>query len=567
MSGLEELSWEDLVDRLRTLQERDETPHVGQDSARVVHELHVYQIELEMQNRELREAQQRIELSRARYAELYDRAPVGYATLDPKGVLLEVNLTAATLFGREREHVVGLPFIAAAGIKHHSAFFSHLRETARAERGPRDVELEANDGNRILRLTTTVNFAGGSQIVGFRTVIDDVTERRRAEAERGELAGERQARAEADTANRMKDQFLGIVSHELRTPLNAILGWLHILGARNSEPDLVARGLDVMRRNGSALARIVDDILDVSRIVSGKFHIELKKADLGEVVQAALEQARAAAQKKRVELGESIDRRCLVLGDGVRLQQVVTNLLSNAIKFTREGGHVALSLERQVEAIRLEVRDDGIGIEPADLPHVFEHFRQADSSNARAHSGLGLGLAIARHIVEAHGGSIEARSEGRGRGAVFTVVLPSRVVSLSSPPPPPPGLRTIRGIKVLYVDDEPDALELAALTLGGLGAIVRTASSVDDAIEQVSSFTPDVIVSDIAMPDRDGYDFIRQVREMPLPCSDIPAVALTAYARAADAERAMRAGFTRHLAKPVEPDTLARIIAALVPER
>jgi PAS domain S-box-containing protein len=567
MSGLEELSWEELVDRLRALQERAAATDTGQNAARLVHELHVHQIELEMQNRELREAQQRIELSRARYAELYDRAPVGYVTMDPKGVILEINLTAAALFGREREQLVGLPFIAAANIMNPPAFFAHLRECAVNEKTARDVELEASRGKRVLRLTTTPNIAGGRQVVGFRTMIADVSEHRRAEADRAQLEDERHARAEADAANRMKDQFLGIVSHELRSPLSAILGWANLMSARSSEPELLVRGLQVMRRNGQALARIVDDILDVSRIVSGKLHIELKKTDAHEVVQTALELARAAARKKNIELRESIQRNSLVVGDAVRLQQVVSNLLSNALKFTRDGGHVEVSLGRHDGNVRLTVRDDGVGIDAADLPHVFEHFRQADSSATRSHAGLGLGLAIARHIVEAHGGTIEAHSDGRGRGALFTVDLPTRVASTSSAPPPRHAPRPIAGIKVLYVDDEPDALELAALTLGAQGAEVRTASSVDAAIELLSSFTPDVVVSDIAMPDLDGYDFIRRLREMPLPWSDIPAVALTAYARATDAERALRAGFTRHLAKPVEPDALAGVISTIVPEQ
>jgi signal transduction histidine kinase len=567
--SLSELSWSQLVQRLRTLEDRNA------EEERVVHDLHVHQVELEMQNRELREAQQRLEASRARYAELYDQAPIGYLTLDESATIVEINLTGALLLGRERENLIGAPFVATAGVRNPGAFFAHLRECASGRASTADIEIATPKGPLAVQLTTKANIGAGGRVHGCRMSMSDVTERRRSESEKlALLENERRARAEADTANQMKDQFLGIVSHELRTPLNAILGWTQILGARSGEPDLFPRGLAVMQRNGELLARIVDDILDVSRIVSGKLRIVMKKIALDETVTSALEQARAAAESKRITMRSNIAPNCKVTGDAQRLQQVVSNLLSNAIKFTKDEGHVDVTLERNGNGFRITVRDDGCGIDPGDLPHVFEHFRQSDSSTTRTHAGLGLGLAIAHHIVEAHGGTIEGESYGRGRGATFTVTLPSRPYSI-----PPSGTDaagaavrseareqgSVAGIRVLWVDDEKDGLEVAALMLGTLGAEVRTATSVDEAIGTLSSFMPDVIVSDIAMPDQDGYDLIRHVRALPPPASELPAIAVTAYARADDADRAVRAGFTCHLAKPVDAEVLADVISTLVP--
>ncbi len=369
-------------------------------------------------------------------------------------------------------------------------------------------------------------------------------------------------------ANRMKDEFLAIVSHELRTPLSALMGWCQILVSRADEPGLVARGLQAMRRNGEALRRLVDDILDVSRIITGKLKVDLQRTELEQVVRASLELARPAAESKGVRLEASFAQDCVVLGDAQRLQQVVHNLLSNAVKFTAPNGRVEVVLERRGGEASLTVRDDGCGILPGDLPHVFDRFRQGDCSSTRNQSGLGLGLAIARHIVEAHGGRIAAWSDGYGRGSTFSVDLPAKPLSIPPMPPVRPRVdgcgESLVGRHLLFVDDEPDALEFLALALGALGAKVRTATSVDEAMALLGSFAPDAIVSDIVMPRRDGYDLIRGIRSLPPPLCLIPTIALTAQARAADASRALRAGFARHLAKPVDSDVLAYVIATLV---
>jgi len=435
MSSFSDLSWGELAERLEGLRrERRWTS----EAEGVLHELHVHQIELEIQNRELRESQSRVEASRARYAELYDQAPVGYLTLDIQGVITEANLTAATLLGHRRALLAGKPFTAAADLRDVTPFHSHLRACLRS-RGKMTVELEttaAQGASLVLQLATVAVVSDDGEVLCYRMTIADLTEQRRAQREKGQLELEKRARVEADEANRMKDQFLGIVSHELRSPIHVILAWTQVIHSRLGDREVVGRGLQVMQRNGRLLARIVDDILDVSRIVSGKLYVAMVKMDFADVVHAAVEAARADARAKSIELHESIGGDCALRGDAVRLQQVVDNLLSNAIKFGKTGGHVWMTLAREPQAIRLTVRDDGCGIDQADLPHVFESFRQADSSTTRCHAGLGLGLAIAKHIVQAHGGAIRAKSEGTDRGMQMEVDLPPDV--FSTPPPPRP---------------------------------------------------------------------------------------------------------------------------------
>jgi PAS domain S-box-containing protein len=526
---------------------------------------------LEAQNHELAVAHQKLEASRAEYAELYEQAPVGYVNLDPSGVIVDANAAAVAFFGHHRSLLIGAPFAAAARIKDKAAFRASVRHCAASrEKVVSEVECITPDGGTlVLQLVSIADRVSCGDVTGFRLELTDLTAVRQVRVDKALLANERRARREADEANRMKDQFLGIVSHELRTPLNAILGWTQMAQLRDYDRDLVQRAVGVMERNAKALARIVDDILDVSRIVNGKLHVELTKTDFTEVTRAALDLARPSAVAKGVNLGESLAEECSMRGDPGRLEQVVTNLLSNAIKFTRPGGDVQVTLVRAGALLRLSVSDDGCGIEAKDLPHVFESFRQADSSTTRSHSGLGLGLAIAQHIVLAHGGEIAACSKGCGMGTTVTIALPA--ASFTTPPPRPayrPAAAeapvSIAGIKVLFVDDEPAARELAELMLGVLGAIVETAGSVEGALERVARLAPDVVVSDIAMPERDGLDLIRAIRALPPPVGQVPAIALTAYARAEDVQHALAAGFTTHLPKPAGTEPLAAMIAQLV---
>ncbi len=389
------------------------------------------------------------------------------------------------------------------------------------------------------------------------------------------FAEARDAARAAEEASRVKDEFLATVSHELRTPLNAILGWSTLLRARNAEPSMV-KGLDVIHRNADAQAKIIEDILDVSRIITGKLRLALEPTDLVGVTRDAIEVVRPSAAAKRIAIdfvGCSEPR--MLLADPARLQQVVWNILSNAVKFTPEGGSIRILLAGDSNHIRLTVVDNGRGIAPEFLPYVFDRFKQADASSTRRIGGLGLGLAIVRHIVELHGGQVAATSEGLGRGAAISVTLPVRVI-----PQPTAGdsavmragdaaattqLQTLHAVRVLVVDDEPDARDLLHLVLEGAGADVKTASSAAEAFAIVQRFRPDVIVSDIAMPEEDGYGLMRRIRELhPERGGGIPTIALTAYARADDKAKALGAGFTTHIGKPVRPEDLLSTIADLV---
>jgi PAS domain S-box-containing protein len=543
------------------------------ERSRLLHALQVHQLELELQNSELREAQERLEESRSRYAELYERAPIGYVTLGQHGLIEEINRTGAALLGRKPAQLVGAPF--AALVRGGRAFQAYLDKCAGGA-GPRktEVDLKVDRDEMAVELTTTPHTRDG-QVVGFLMVMSDISDRRRADTESAKFELERQARAAADAANKMKDQFLGIVSHELKTPLTAILGWAHLLRARSNEagsqlPEPAIRGLRAIERNSEALARIVDDILDVSRIVSGKLRVEMAETNLAELVRAVMDQARASAEAKSLALRLVRADDCVVSGDGVRLQQVFSNLLSNAVKFSEKGGAVEVSLERLPVAARLHVKDSGCGILAADLPHLFEYFRQADDASRRPRAGLGLGLAIARHIVEAHGGHIVARSAGAGEGAEFTVELPCRLRVTTARPAEDLDTQEsadLAGLRVLCVDDEPDTLEIVALMLSDRGATVATARSAEEAIQRLLSVRPDAVVSDLSMPGMDGADLVEAIRQMAPPLSGTPALALTACLRPGDIERIKRAGFDAHLGKPVKGEELARTVAALASKR
>ncbi len=379
---------------------------------------------------------------------------------------------------------------------------------------------------------------------------------------------------EAREASRLKDEFIATVSHELRTPMTAILGWTAMLPARSGDPAALRRGLEVIERNARAQARLIDDVLDVSRIVTGKLHLAVATVDLAAVVRTALDTVGPRAQTKGVGLVVEVpaDLGTLV-GDPDRLQQVVWNLTWNAVKFTPRGGTVTVRGERSGDAVTLVVADTGEGIAPEFLPHVFERFRQADSSSTRSHGGLGLGLAITRHLVGLHGGTVRAESGGAGQGATFTVTLPLAFAELTRATAPEEetteggskrGLGALKGVRVLVVDDEPDAREILAEVLRGDGAEVELAGSVAAALARFDEWRPDVLVSDIGMPGEDGHALIRRVRaRSPEEGGHTPAVAVTAYAQAEDARRALAAGFQRHMTKPVEPEALVALVASL----
>lgn len=381
---------------------------------------------------------------------------------------------------------------------------------------------------------------------------------------------ERKARREAQAANRAKDEFLSVVSHEIRTPLNAMLGWAQILAGRPAEPEALQKGLNVIVRNAKAQARIIEDILDVSRIITGKLRLELRPLEVVQVVRAAVEVVRPAAEARHIDVELSVGDGLVVSGDPDRLQQVVWNLLSNAIKFTPREGRVRVLVRPVGSSVEIAVIDSGKGISREFLPYVFDRFRQADSSMSRGHGGLGLGLAIVRYIVEMHGGTVEAESAGEGQGATFRVMLPVRETweRVSDPggkrtpeePEAPTSLASIAGLRVLVVDDEPDAREILTAILESKGAITKAAASASEAMAAVDQFEPDVVLSDIGMPGEDGLSFIRRLRALG---AAMPAIAISAYASADDSERAHLAGFQAHLAKPVDAGALTTAIAGL----
>jgi PAS domain S-box-containing protein len=388
-------------------------------------------------------------------------------------------------------------------------------------------------------------------------------------AARAALAVENaRAYAEVQRVNRLKDDFLATLSHELRTPLNAILGYARMLKSGMVPADRLPRAIEIVYKNASALTKIVEDVLDVSRIVSGKIRLKLQRIDLPPLVATSVETVQPAAEAKGVRLHSFVDPGTLqVAADPDRLQQVLWNLLSNAVKFTPAGGTVTVRLERINDHVEISVTDTGIGIAPAFLPHLFERFRQADSRFAREFGGLGLGLAIARHLVEMHGGTIAAASPGVGQGATFRVTLPvmaAHAMAISDPAERPSrGPATLDGLHILVVDDEDDALTMVRELLEQAGARVTTAMSGEEALDALERERPDLVLSDIGMPSMDGFELVRRLRGLPA-ISHVPVAALTAYARAEDRTRALRGGFQAHLAKPIDPDQLLTTICTLV---
>ena len=409
----------------------------------------------------------------------------------------------------------------------------------------------------------------------------EITVRTLAQQQAAELLQREQAaRLMVEGANRSKDEFLAILSHELRTPLNAILGWAEILRGGEASRAEVREGVEIIERNARAQARLVEDVLEVSRIICGKVRLNVVPLDLAAVVDAALTSARPTASAKGITLSrevEPMDR--LISGDPDRLQQVVWNLLANAIKLTPRGGQVRVRLRLLGDSVEIQVKDTGIGIKKDFLPYVFERFRQSDASSTRSHGGLGLGLSIARHLVEMHGGTVSAASEGEGRGAVFTVLLPLAAFPAAnagpadgrSPAPAehaetaaPAALPALDGRRVLVVDDEADSRRLLAHLLSRSRAIVREAESVPTALATLQDWPADVLISDIAMPGEDGYGLIRRLRQSAeVEWRTLPAIALTAFARAEDREAALAAGFQMHLAKPFQPLALLTAVASL----
>jgi signal transduction histidine kinase/ActR/RegA family two-component response regulator len=462
--------------------------------------------------------------------DVVERLSIGGGILS---ALLVLAVALAALIGHRMQRTIADPLLA-------------LAKTARVVSETKDYSLRGD---------ITSNDEVGSVVRAFNDMLDRVQERN----------------AELSQANRLKDEFLATLSHELRTPLNAILGWIKIVRAAELPPQTRERALESIERNAALQARLIEDLLEVSRIVTGKLHLHPQRTDLAAIVDAAVEIVQPAATAKNITLTTTVDRRpAMTSGDPDRLQQVIWNLLSNAVKFTQSGGRVDVQLTRDNGYV-LTVADNGLGIEPAMLPQMFQPFRQIDASPTREQGGLGLGLAIVRQLVEMHGGTVTARSQGAGTGTTFDVRLPSVLASegplAKERTPPAAGAtasspsRLLTGIHVLVVDDEEDARELLRTVFENYGAKVTTAGSAASAVREVDRVAPHVIVSDIGMPLEDGFSLIRRIRARPTHAGgDVPAIALTAYASAADRARALAAGFQAHVAKPFEPEDVARLI-------
>ncbi len=418
----------------------------------------------------------------------------------------------------------------------------------------------------------------GEQIIGTMTVLEDVSERLASEAQlRKQIEAQRSARATAEKALRAKDDFLSTLSHEIRTPLNAVLGWSRILLARDHvDRELLERALNVIERNAAAQAKMIDDMLDMARIVAGKLRLEMRPIDLLSVVLAAVDVVMPAATARRIAIATALDPQTPnVVGDPDRLQQIVWNLLSNAVKFTEPGGSIEVRLAAVGSRVAISVSDTGQGIEADFLPHVFERFRQDDASSTRRHGGLGLGLALVRELVELHGGTVSAASPGLKKGSVFTIELPvapsldGNAEGEDNHPRAGGVVPSLVGVHVLVVDDEIDARELTVRALEYTLARVTAVSSSAEAMELLRSAAadaiPNVLVSDIGMPDENGYALIRQVRSLPPDRGgQMPAISVTGYATPDDVDRALAAGYHVHVAKPMDPAELVTTIAALV---
>ena len=520
--------------------------------------------------------------SAAHVRSILDNTLDAVIALDAAFLVTFWNPQAEGTFGIPRKQAIGRPLaeLILPGPQRGRLADALSRLTA-AEGGSNlrlEVEARRADGGPFpLELTITAIPDGGD--FSFSAFARDITQRKDDDQERARLLRDAErARGQAETAARVKDEFLSTLSHELRTPLTAIVGWTYLLRGGRLDDATAARGLEAIERNAAAQAQVISDILDLSRMVGAKFRLNVRPLQLAPVAAAALEPLMPAATAKAIKVQTLLDPAAgLVVGDPDRLRQVVWNLAANAVKFTPRGGRVTVRVERLPHAdVRLVVEDTGEGISADFLPHVFERFRQGDASNTRSHGGLGLGLAVVRHLVELHGGTIEARSEGEGRGATFTVVLP---VADPAPLPPeapapaggadpstclPADAPDLSGVRVLVVDDGEDVREVVSVVLRQCGAEVRAVGTASEALEELAGFAPHVLVSEVEMRGETGFSLMQKVRALPPERGGlVPAAALSAYGRTDDRVQALLAGFQIHVPKPVQPAELVAVVASL----
>jgi PAS domain S-box-containing protein len=516
---------------------------------------------------------------------IYATAPVGLCFVDTERRFLSINKHLAEINGKTVEEHLGrtvrevLPELADMIEPRYRRVIETGEPVLNVEMSAATAAQPGVDRHFILSCYPITDSDG--QVLGVNGVVVEITQRRKIEEEiERALQQEKTARAEAEVANRMKDEFLATISHELRTPLTSILGWARMLTGGSLSERQARHATQVIAESAQSQTRLVDDILDTSRIITGSLKLDARPVEIERVFQAAVDVIRPSAEVKGVALTAVIEAQGgVVFGDAGRLQQAIWNLLSNAVKFTNKGGRIEARLRRAGNQVEITVSDTGLGIEPQFLPHVFERFRQADSASTRRYSGLGLGLALAHHIIELHGGGISASSPGRDQGATFRIRLPlaltSRPPQLETRHPESEATRTewrkgpeecqrLDGVRVLLVEDSPETLDMLKFIFEECGAEVITAASVSEALAALERFRPDALVADIAMPIQDGYDLIRQVRSLgPEQGGKIPAVAVTAYALAEDRVRVLESGYQMHVSKPVDPDELIATVASL----
>jgi PAS domain S-box-containing protein len=537
----------------------------------------------EQKNAEERERQLLAEATTAnsKFRAFFEQGPLFAGVMSLDGSIIEANRLSLEACGYTKEEVLGRRFWDCPWWGQSEVLMGKIKvAVARAAMGQIfDEEMAyfiADGSRRMVRLLVLPIKDDTGRVVFLAPTGTDITDLKRAESQRDELLqAERAARAIAERTSLLKDEFLATLSHELRSPLNSILGWSQIMRSDQANAEIIAQGLEVIERNARAQSQIIEDLLDMSRIISGKVRLDVQRIDLSSIVEAAVESVRPTAEAKGIRLQTVVDplNGLVVTGDMNRVQQVLWNLLSNAIKFTPKGGRVQVLLERINSHLEISVIDTGEGIKPDFLPFVFDRFRQSDASTTRRHGGLGLGLSIVRQLVELHGGSISVQSDGPGHGSTFIVSLPLTVVhgypelegERRHPRVATTGAKNfdaeIAGVRVLVVDDEMDARALLKRLLEDCRAEVTVAESAEEAMKLLQGGHFDVLVSDIGMPDEDGYSLIKRVRSLSsLNCGDIPAIALTAYARGEDRIKAIGAGFQMHIAKPVEPAELITMI-------
>jgi PAS domain S-box-containing protein len=521
----------------------------------------------------------RAEEARAYLAAIVEHSRDPVVSKSTVGIVTSWNSAAEALFGYSADEMVGQSIrriIPPELMAEEDEILNRLVAGQSIEHF--ETERITKTGQRVpVSLTISPVKDATGQIVGASKVVRDITERKQAEEERSRLlASERAAREQAEAANRAKDEFVAMISHEIRSPLSSILGWTQMLRSGEVDQNETARVLEVIERNAKAQLHIIEDLLDMSRVITGKLNLNIRKVELTQVIEGALDSIRPAAEAKGVHLRTRLEARGVVIsGDPVRLQQVVWNLLSNAVKFTPNGGRVEVGLERVASNLQITVSDSGAGINPEFLPFVFDRFSQAGDDAGRRSGGLGLGLAIVRHLVESHGGTVRADSQGHGQGATFTVTLPIKAVREEKSDLDRAAVGAaqadfftesvrLEGLRIMIVDDEAETRDLLTVMLTRHGAEAQACASAAEALDEIKRRPPSVLVSDIRMPDEDGFALIRKLRALgPEQGGSIPAVALTAYAGSEDRLRALSAGFNMHVPKPIEEAELIVVIASL----